>query len=101
MNELTRQPSLDRSTLAVDKMGIQQSLSRNGNFCPGPRHRDMGYRNENGDRSPQRSVADWCRCVKIRSDAGQMESLKRLENGKDQTPMLWGSNAMQQSSITP
>jgi hypothetical protein len=90
MKKLARQPSLDCAMLAVDKMGIQQSLSRNGNFCPGPRLRDKGYRNENGDRIPQRSDADCCRCAKIprvmqvkwnRSNAPEME--------KDQTPMLW------------
>ncbi|KAH8634712.1 hypothetical protein IG631_10112 [Alternaria alternata] len=51
-------------------------------FCPGPRHRDKGYRNENGDRTPQRSDADWSRCAKIPSDAEQRESLKRPGNGK-------------------
>lgn len=48
MKKLARQPSLDCSTLAVDKMGIQRSLSRNVNFCPGPQLRDKGYRKETG-----------------------------------------------------
>ena len=78
--------------LAVNKMGIQQALSRNGNVRAHG-SATSGIETKMGPKDP--------RFNKSKLDADQMESLERREMEDDQTPMLWNPKPMQQSSITP
>jgi hypothetical protein len=64
-------------------MGIQQALSRNGNDVRAHGTATGGIETERGIGAPQKFR---CRLFppikKVRADANQMESLKRLGNGR-------------------
>jgi hypothetical protein len=74
------------------QMGIQQAILASGRTCPGPRHRDIGYRMQSkmGDRRSKLLF----RAQEVEKDAeDRWNALGANRETLGGTPMLWDSNA--------